>query len=77
MNWPPHSPYLNPIENIRGLIIVYLHNRTVHPKNLLDLFHMLTNTWNTLPDSYFRNLIASMPKRIKTMCDDRAGPRKY
>ena len=46
-------------------------------KNPLDLFSVLSNMWNTLPDSYFTGLIASMPKSIESVWKNRGGPTKY
>ena len=64
MKWPAQSPDLNTIENVRGLMKEYLRKLTIYPKNPMHLFQILSFIWNSLPDSYFRNLVTSMPKRI-------------
>ena len=77
MKWLPQSPDLNPIENLWGLMKTYLRKRAVHPKNPIDLFRILSNIWNTLPDSYFQKLVASMPKCIEMVCENKGGSSKY
>ena len=77
MKWPSQSPDLNPIENVWGLMKVRLRKRPVHPKNPFELFCILSQMWNTLPDSYFRNLVASMPKRIASVPKAKGKSTKY
>ena len=77
MKWPAQSPELNPIENVWGLMKSRLRKRDVRPRNPTHLFGILSEIWNSLPDSYFRNLVASMPKRIKLVKDNRGRPMKY
>ncbi len=75
MKWPPQSPDLNPIENVWGLMKTYLRKRAVNPKNPIDLFRILSNKWNTLLDSYFQKLVASMPKRIEMVRENKGDLR--
>ncbi len=46
-------------------------------KNPMDLLRILTNLWNSLSNSYFQNLVASMPKRIEMARKNKGGPTKY
>ncbi len=71
MKWPALSPDLNCIENVWELLEMQLRKRRMYPRNPVELFHILMNLWNNLPDSYFRNLVASMPKRIKMVRKNR------
>ena len=50
-----------------------IRKRSTPLRNLMHLFGILSNMWNTLPDSYFQNLIASMPKRIKDVRKNLGG----
>lgn len=77
MKWPAQSPDLNCIENVWGLLKSQLRKRKVYPNTPLQLFHILSNLWNSLPDSYFCNLVASMPRRIEMVRKNRGGATKY
>ena len=77
MQWPAQSPDLNCIENVWGLLKMHLRKQKVFPKNPMELFNMLTELWNGLPDSYFRNLVALMPRRIEMVRKNKGGPTKY
>ncbi len=77
MKWPPQSPDLNSIENVWGSMKAYRRNHKVHLKNPFQLFRIPSNIWNTLLDSYFQNLVAWIPKRIKMVRNNRGEPTKY
>ena len=77
MKWPAQSPDLNPIENVWGLMKSTLRKRSVYPKSPMHLFHILRDIWNSLPDSYFNNLVASMPKRMRSVREQRGRSTKY
>ena len=77
MEWPPQSPDLNPIENVWGLMKNRLRKRSVHPSSPMHLFSILSEMWNTLPDSYFQSLVASMPVRVKKVRQGRGKSTKY
>ena len=64
MIWSPQSPDLNLIQNVRGLMKGHFRNRAVHQKYPTDLFRILPEIWNILPDSYSKSLVASMPRQI-------------
>ena len=67
MKWPVQSSDLNPKDNVWGIMKSKLRKCNVHPKSTLQLFQILTETWHSLPDSVFHDLVASMPKRERTV----------
>ena len=77
MKWPAQSPDLNCIENVWGLLKMQLRKRKRYPKNPTELFQILNGMWNSLRDSHFRDLVASMPKRISSERKNRGVPTKY
>ncbi len=55
----------------------HLHKRPVPPRNPMHLFEILSNIWNSLPDSYFESLVASMPKQLEIVRKQRGRSTKY
>lgn len=64
---PPHSPDLNPIENVWGYVVDKVEARK--PKNLQDLKAAVHEEWNNVPYWYIVNIYKSMPERIKTVVE--------
>ncbi len=62
MKWPTQSLDMNPIENIREVMKEHLRKRTTPPRIQFHLFQILPKMWNSLPDSNFTSLVASIPK---------------
>lgn len=77
MKWPSQNPDLSPIENIWGLMRTTPRKRLEHTKNSLHLFHIVPEMWNTLPDIYFMNLVASIPERVEMVRRSRGGSTKH
>ena len=63
LNWPPASRDLNPIENLWDLIDDQL--RTMSPKNLMQLKHMIEQIWVNFQPSTCKGLVDSMPRRLQ------------
>lgn len=61
MDWPPHSPDLNPIEHLWALIKIKVAER--QPKNLSDLKSIIFDEWNKIPVDLCRKLALSFKKR--------------
>ena len=75
--WPAQSPDLDPIENLWGIMKTRLRKRSRHPSNPKELFSILSEIWNMLPNSYFDDLVSSMPDRVKMVKKFRSGSTKY
>jgi hypothetical protein len=62
-NWPANRPDLNPIENVWGIIKpkVYRQQYTT----LEELKAAVLRAWAELPQSTLRNLMLSMPRRLR------------
>jgi len=77
MRWPSHSPDLNPIENVFGLLarLVYAENRqfaTVH-----DLEEAVIAAWDQLPYERIYEVINSMGARMVQVVEAHGGYTKY
>ena len=77
MKRPAQSLNLNPIENFWCIMKGHLRKQPSHSKSPMDLFNILSTIWNSLPDSYFRNLVASMSNRVASFRKNRGGSTKY
>ena len=63
IDWPAHSPDLNPIENVWGLLSrrVYANGRFFSSTH--ELKSSISTEWQNLKSETIQNLIASMPER--------------
>ena len=77
MKWPAQSPDQDSIENILCIMTQNLRKRYVHFQSILHLFEVLSEMWNTLPDSLFENLVESNPKSAKMVNKNRDRSTKY
>jgi transposase len=64
---PPHSPDLNPIENLWGDLKRRIEQR--FPRNLSELRQFLTEEWESTPQSTCSSLVNSMPDRMRAVID--------
>ena len=64
MDWPAHSPDLNPIENLCGNLsrAVYQQNRQF--KNVHELHTCVMDAWGKITRKDCYDLVASMPRRV-------------
>ena len=75
-DWPPNSPDLNPIENPWAIIKSRTYGQK--PVTLEERQVFLYEEWRRLERmNLLRNLIHSMPRRIKAVLKARGGPTKY
>ena len=57
MKWPPHSPDMNPIENVWKIIGEKAQSR--NPQNIDDLLEFLKEEWESITTTFCKNLIGS------------------
>lgn len=84
MDWPPHSPDLNPIENLWALLKAKIYE--LHPE-LLDmpnndytleiLVDAAQEAWNLIGLDTIVNLSESMPRRVRAIIDAEGWYTKY
>ena len=77
MAWSSQSTDLNPIECVLGLLKSCLRQLPEPPRNPMHLFSTLSNMWKDIPDSFFQNLVASVPKRVAIVKKQRGRSTKY
>lgn len=75
MDWPSQSPDLNPIENLWGDLKRRIGTNTF--QNAEELWEFVQKTWYEIPVETCRKLIASMPKRMAQVIQNKGGYTGY
>ena len=65
LSWSPHSPDLNPIENVWNMVKRCIRQHSPLPCNLQDLKSCIANVCYSLDVNALQKLVDSMPKRIR------------
>lgn len=73
--WPAQSPDLNPIENLWSILDVKARNRKVYTE--AQLFQVLKQAWDDLPNDILTCLVEFMPDRCKAVIAAKGGATKY
>ena len=74
--WPGNSPDLNPIENIWA--VVGTEVRKAQPRNRQQLEDAIREAWSSLQSrDIIRNLVESMPERLKAVLRNKGHHTKY
>jgi hypothetical protein len=73
--WPPHSPDLNPIENVWSYIQEEVNKAGC--TNFQSFCETVKSTFANLPSKYITKLFESMRRRIDMCIDNNGGPTKY
>ncbi|GBL96976.1 hypothetical protein AVEN_182550-1 [Araneus ventricosus] len=76
-HWPPKSPEMNIIEDIRDALLHAVENRSPPPRTPMDLWTVLKDELCELPPRYLQTLVESMPHRVVALLRVRGGPTRY
>ncbi|CAK9809352.1 Transposable element Tcb1 transposase [Anthophora plagiata] len=77
LDWPPQSPDLNPIEHLWGLLKRSVANFEPGSRSSLQLWADVVLAWQNIQREQCRNLVDSMPRRIKAVIKAKGGYTKY
>ena len=62
LDWPPHSPDLNPIENVWGIMSQSMYHQGKSYTNTGDLWEAIKDAWQKIDAQTIRNLYNSMTR---------------
>lgn len=77
MEWPAHSPDLNPIENLWEILDNKIRQRNTFPKDSDELAALAMDEWKKIPIETIHNLIESMPRRLRMCINSKGWHTKY
>ncbi len=75
LEWPSQSPDLNPIEHLWRDLKMAVHQRL--PSNLTELERICKEEWQRIPKSRCETLVASFPKRLMAVLNQKGASTKY
>ncbi|GBL79421.1 hypothetical protein AVEN_203128-1 [Araneus ventricosus] len=75
--WPPKSPEMNIIEDIRDALLHAVEKRYPPPRTSMDLLTALQDSWCEKPPGYLQTLVDTMPRRVASLLRARGGPTRY
>ncbi|GBN75579.1 hypothetical protein AVEN_88134-1 [Araneus ventricosus] len=73
-HWPPKSPEMNIIEDIRDALLHAVEKRSPPPRTPMDLLTALQDSWCEFPPGYLQIPVESMPRRFTSLLPARGGP---
>ena len=75
MDWPAQSPDLNPIEHLWGVLGKAIRSMASTSKD--NLYKNLRSEWEKISPETCKNLVESMPRRVKAVIMAKGGPTRY
>ena len=75
IDWPSHSPDLNPTENLWDIMYLYIRHLHVAPQTVQGLTDALIQVWEEMPQ--IRRLIRSMSRCCEVCPQARGGHAHY
>ncbi|GBN74441.1 hypothetical protein AVEN_168581-1 [Araneus ventricosus] len=76
-HWPPNSPEMNIIEDIRDALLHAVEKRSPPPRAPMDLLTALEDSWCEFPPVYLQTPVESIPCRFASLLRARGGPTRY
>ncbi|GBO10469.1 hypothetical protein AVEN_118058-1 [Araneus ventricosus] len=76
-HWPPKSPEMNIIEDIRDALLHAVEKRSPPPRTPMDLLTALQDSWCEFTSGYLQTPVESMPRRFVSLLRARGGPTRY
>ncbi|GBL78678.1 hypothetical protein AVEN_65249-1 [Araneus ventricosus] len=76
-HWPPKSPEMNIIEDIRDALLHAVEKRSPHPRTPMDLLTALKDACYEFPPGYLQTPVESMPRRFASLLLARGVPTRY
>ncbi|KAJ8875003.1 hypothetical protein PR048_022893 [Dryococelus australis] len=74
LDWPVHSPDLNPIEHLWDELDRRVRARQARPKYIAQLVEWLQEEWRRIPVDVVQTLVESMPDRVAAVIATIGGP---
>ncbi len=75
LEWPSQSPDLNPIKHLWRDLKMAVHQRL--PSNLIELERICKEEWQRIPKSRCEKRVASFPKRLMAVLNQKGASTKY
>ncbi|MBW0554708.1 hypothetical protein O181_094423 [Austropuccinia psidii MF-1] len=76
LNWPAHSPDLNPIENVWKAMNSQI-SKLYQPQTVEELQHAINAAWTNFHVNLLNDLLHSMPQRMAMVIKMNGGPTSY
>ena len=73
--WPAHSPDLNPIENVWGIMAQRMARREMSTED--DLYNAIIEEWDAIDYKLLQALYDSMPARYEQVIKRAGAATKY
>ena len=77
LKWPAQSPDLNPIEHLWSHLKRKLAEYEEPPKGIQELWEQVEAEWEKIGVETCRELIESMPRRVRAVYEAKGGYTKY
>ena len=75
--WVGQSPDLNPIEHLWDHVDRQIRAMDKLPQSKTELIHAIESIWNDIPVEVVRNLIQSMPNRVRAVIQSKGFSTRY
>jgi hypothetical protein len=74
-DWPPNSPDLNPLENVWGILQSEMDKTQITTRE--KYWKFLKTKWDEFPKSTLKDIIESMPRRLKEVIKKKGEATQY